>query len=131
MANILTYPMSKKIILLLFIAGTFQLFTSLKSSDYNVVGYFNGSEARPDTYSLTKDDEIIETKLILVPQQMPKGKYVVNVTRIAKDLYKIDKKIDGKNIYIQTKSCYEFAIDKQVALTIENSYGYSKGKVIF
>ena len=55
------------------------------------------------------------------------GKYIVEVTIEADDLYKVE----GKNIYIHTQSCNEYSFSEEVILKVERSYGYSKGKLIF
>ncbi|AYL93774.1 hypothetical protein [Mucilaginibacter celer] len=124
--------MKPKILILLLLVATLPFLTSLKFSDYEITAYFKAIETPRDAFSLNTDDELSETKLLLVKQQLPEGKYVVKVTKVAKDLYRIDgKKIDGKEIYIQTKYCYEYAYGKEVILKVDGNYGFSKGRLIF
>lgn len=124
--------MKPKILILLFAVATLPFLTSLKRSDYEVVAFFKPLETPRNTYSLNTDEEISETKLILVKQQLHEGKYVVKITKVAKDLYRVDgKKIDDREIYIQTKYCYESAYGKEVMLKIEDNYSFSKGRLIF
>ena len=53
--------------------------------------------------------------------------YKVEVTRIAKDLYKID----GTDYIIKTRFCYEYSYFDDAILIIENTYGYNIGRLIF
>lgn len=97
------------------------------SDEYDIEAFYKGITPSSGTMILTSREELEEAALILVPIDLDKGKYVVNVTRKGSDLYKID----DKNIYIKTKYCHEYSRGQEVALNVESSYGYTKGKIIF
>jgi hypothetical protein len=97
------------------------------NSEYDIGNFYSSVEVANDTMVLTSDGDFEEAELILTPTKINVGKYKVNVTRKAKDLYKVD----GKDIFIQTKYCYEYATGDEVFISVESTYGYSKGKIIF
>jgi len=101
-------------------------FNILKTSEYDIAELYQSTELNANTKALT-DDGVKEVSVLLTPIKLDIGKYVVKITRKGKDLYKVD----GKNIYIETKFCYEYSNSEEIVLKIESSYGYSKGKVIF
>lgn len=96
-------------------------------TECDIEAFYSGVTPTDGTMVLTSQDEIEEAKLLLVPMTVDAGKYVVNITRKGANLYKID----GKNIFIKTKYCYEYSYSKEVAISVESSYGYTKGKIIF
>lgn len=53
--------------------------------------------------------------------------YRVNVTRKDSDLYKVEY----KNMYIQTRYCYEYVYYDDAILKIDNPYGFNIGKIYF
>jgi hypothetical protein len=53
--------------------------------------------------------------------------YKVSVTRKGQDLYLID----GQNIYIKTRYCYEYAYSEEAILQIDSLYGYNVGQINF
>ncbi len=103
-------------------------FNTPKTSDeYDIEAFYKGVTPSSGTMILTSSDELEEAELILVPTIIENGKYLINVTKKTSDLYKID----GKNIYIKTKYCYEYSYNQEVVLKVESAYGYTKGKIIF
>jgi hypothetical protein len=66
-------------------------------------------------------------KLILVPLQIDEGNYSISITRKGPNLYVID----NKNIYIETKYCYEYSMMQKAVLKVESKYGITKGKLAF
>ena len=65
---------------------------------------------------------------LLSPTRLDKGKYVVEVKKIADNLYQV-RNID---FCVETRYCYESALYwKEVVLIVDSSYGYTKGKLIF
>ncbi|SDG72433.1 hypothetical protein SAMN05421827_11026 [Pedobacter terrae] len=101
-------------------------FNISKTSEYDIADLYQSTDLNANTKALTEDG-VKEVSVLLTPIKLDVGKYVVSLTKKGKDLYKID----GKNIYIETKYCYEYATGEEVVLKIESTYGYSKGKVIF
>jgi len=101
-------------------------FNPKRVSDYDIVALYNGTDLKNGCKAVT-DDGLKDASIILVPTSIRPGKYVVNVTRKGKDIYKVD----DKNIYIETRYCYEYSSGQEVVLNIESSYGYSIGKITF
>ncbi len=97
------------------------------SNECDVEAFYKGVTPTDGTKILTTGEELEDVKLILVPMDIEKGNYVVKVTRKGSNLYKVD----DKNIYIETKYCYEYSYSQEVILKVESSYGYTKGKIIF
>lgn len=77
----------------------------------DVKNFYTAIEVESEDKVLTKLDE---------------GKYKLSVTRKAPNLYKVD----GQDIYIETRYCYEYATFDDVILIVENN-GYDKGVIIF
>lgn len=73
------------------------------------------------------DDELEEVEYYLVPIKINDGDYSVYLTRKAKNLYKVD----GKNIYIRTKYCYEYSYGQGAILSVSGGIYRTSGKVIF
>ncbi len=102
--------------------------TNNLSSDYDISDFYVGVTPENSlTKVLEKDGDIEEVDIILIPTKMETGKFIVRLTRKAKDLYQIE----GTKYFIQTKYCYEYATNEEVVLIVESNYGYSKGKIIF
>lgn len=68
-----------------------------------------------------------DAKAVLVPTEIDRGRYSVEITRISSNLYQIC----GTSLYIETKYCYEYATREEVLLNITSTYGYDLGEVIF
>ncbi len=118
----------KLLITFLLIIFTFSSFTYKRSSDYDISNFYVGIvPENSDTKVLEKDGDIEYVEFILVPTKMETGKFIVKLTKKAKDLYQID----GTKYFVQTKYCYEYATNEEVVLIVESNYGYSKGKIIF
>jgi|GEM_PF-1189707 len=107
------------------------------SSEYDIAAIHSGVEADRCWQAvhshfskikvLTSDGDLEEADYILSESNLTTGKYVVKVTRKAKDLYQID----GKDMFIETRYCHEYATGEEVVLIIESTIGYNKGKIIF
>ena len=68
-----------------------------------------------------------DAKAVLVPTEIDRGRYDVEITRISSNLYQIC----GTSLFIETKYCYEYATREEVLLNITSTYGYDLGEVIF
>src|SRR5690348_2439584 len=55
--------------------------------EYEVEEFYKGIEPTSGTVVLTENEEIKEAELILVPIKLDVGKYIVNISRKASDLY--------------------------------------------
>lgn len=98
------------------------------SNECEIVAFYEGIEPDDrDTKVLTQSGDIEEVEVILIPTRLDEGKYVIDISRTESNLYKIE----GKNIYIETRYCYEYASYEEVVLIVESNYGYTKGKIIF
>lgn len=97
------------------------------SSDCNIESFYKGLRPTDGTKVLTSNGDLKDAKLLLVPIDIDEGNFAVKISRKGSNLYKVD----DKNIYIQTKYCYEYSYSQEVILKVEGSYGYTKGKIIF
>jgi hypothetical protein len=114
---------------LLTIILTSFLFTtySFGQTKCDVKDFYKAIEAESDVKVLTTGGEVEEAEYILVPTKLDEGKYKLSVTRKASNLYKVD----GQDIYIETRYCYEYATGDDIILIVESNYGYVKGEIIF
>jgi hypothetical protein len=117
-----------KTFLLILLCGI--CLTSFKNRDLqecDIAVFYKGITPDTGTKALTSRDELDEIELILIPIEIDKGNYVEKITRKGSNLYKIE----GKNIYIETKYCYEYSYSEEVVLKVESTVGFTKGKIIF
>jgi hypothetical protein len=91
------------------------------SKIYEKIELDNGSKVI-DSWGNVED-----AKAVLVPTEIDRGRYDVEITRISSNLYQIC----GTSLYIETKYCYEYATREEVLLNITSTYGYDLGEVIF
>jgi len=73
---------------------SFTSFHNSASNECDIEAFYSGITPSDGTMALTSGDDLQEVTLLLVPMNIDKGKYVVNITRKGSNLYKID----GKNI---------------------------------
>ena len=100
---------------------------SYAADRYDVEYVLVKQDVEDGTYSISSMNEVNEIEYILVPTMVDEGRYTVNVTRIESNVYWID----GTDLYIVTKFCYEYCYSKEVLLIIENWGGHSRGEVVF
>jgi hypothetical protein len=93
----------------------------------DVKNFYKAIEAETDVKVLTSGSEIEEAEFILVPTKLDEGKYNLTVSKKTSNFYRID----GKDIYIETRYCYEYATREDVLLIVKSNYGYDKGEIIF
>ena len=101
------------------------------SSEYTIVTVLEKIETNDNTYAVCKysSNSPQEVKYILLPTKIDEGKYKVKISRVDQDIYLIE----GTDLYIKTKYCYESCYYEEVILIIRNGYNlkYSFGEVIF
>jgi hypothetical protein len=96
------------------------------SAEYEIAEIYEADELISGSKVLL-GDKLSGVSEVFNPTNIQTGKYTVYATLKATNLYQID----GKNIFIQTRSCNEYASSDQLTLLIELGNGYSKGKLIF
>jgi hypothetical protein len=96
------------------------------SAEYEIAEIYEADELISGSKVLL-GDKLSGVSEVFNPTNIQTGKYTVYVTLKATNLYQID----GKNIFIQTRSCNEYASSDQLTLVVELGNGYSKGKLIF
>lgn len=94
---------------------------------YDVEYVLVKQDVEDGTYSISSMNDVAEMEYILTPTRVDEGKYTVNITRIESNVYRID----GTDLYIVTKYCYEYCYSEEVLLIIENFGGRSRGEVVF
>jgi hypothetical protein len=103
------------------------LYTSIAQKKCEVSNFYQAIEANYDTKVITKMGDLEEAETILTPMSLEVGKYKVDITRKGSNIYKID----GRDIYIETRYCYEYSYSEEVILVVAGNYGYDKGDIIF
>ena len=90
--------------------------------------------ASSQLYELDRDarilanGQLLDDALILVPTTLEQGVYEVEVRREDNNLYQVV----GREIYIETRYCYEYASYREdVLINWESNYGYNKGTLVF
>lgn len=112
----------RKIFLLALVLKTL----NIMASEYDVKAIYQKQDLPYGTKALCSYGRIEDASSILVPIKMEKGKYIVKLTRVESNLYKIN----GTDCYIETKFCYEMTTYEDVILII-NGGTFTVGKVIF
>lgn len=110
----------------LFLLTLLSSFHAPTNEEYDVVGIYQGTALESGSKCITSSG-IEAASVVLTPTNLETGKYSVTVTRKEKDVYKVD----GKNVYIETRYSYEYATGDDVILVVESNYGFTKGKLIF
>jgi hypothetical protein len=100
---------------------------SVDQPEYDVSAFYSVVTPATGTKALSDFGELTDVKTLLVPLQLNQGDYSITVTRKGSDLYLID----NKNIYIETKFCYEQCVIQKATLKVESQYGLYKGKLVF
>lgn len=120
--------MKRITILIIIFFGCTSFIGDTTSSTYSISEIYSGVEPQDsDTKVITSSGELEEVSIILIPTKLDIGKYKIEVTKKAPNIYRIE----GTKIYLETKYCYEYANRETVFLNITSSYGYSKGDLIF
>lgn len=123
----------KTLLKILALALCFPLFISAKSMDsqdsesYTIYKIYEKIELDRGSKVIDSWGNIEDAHAVLVPTEIDRGRYDVEITRISSNLYQIC----GTSLYIETKYCYEYATREEVLLNITSTYGYDLGEVIF
>ena len=97
------------------------------ADEYRVEVILEKVEAPSYTYALDDFDHMSEVKYIIWPTKLDERTYKVNITKKDTNLYRVD----GTDLYIRTKYCYEYCYSEEVILVVYTNSRYSYGKVIF
>lgn len=95
---------------------------------YDIEEFYLGKDVNSTSIFLNDSEDVvddIETELSVT--EIKVGKYSISVSKIDDNLYKID----GKELYIKTKYCHEYATREDVILVVKSNSGYTKGELIF
>ncbi len=109
------------------------LFTSFSteksgSSTYNVAAVYEGQEIKDGAKAIKRNGTVVDdVKIILIKTELNTGRYDVKVTKVDSDLYQVD----GTDIYIETRYCFQYAYRTEALLNITSRYGYNIGELIF
>jgi len=114
------------ILTLLLLSFPLSSFKNKSGSEYDIVAIYKGINLNDGCKGITEDG-VKSISVVLAPTKLEIRKYVVNITRKGADIYKVD----DKDIYIETRYCYEYSNGQQVVLNVESDYGYSIGKITF
>ena len=118
----------------IFIISFIPLFTSgvknfnFNGDSYDIEKIYEEIELEGGEIAVDDLDNIIENLThLLVPTEIKLGTYKVELDTIDYDYYRVD----GTDIVIKTRYCYEHPIYDEAILNITSNYGYTLGKVIF
>ena len=123
----------KTLLKILALAVCIPLFISAKPMDsqdsesYTIYKIYEKIELDRGSKVIDSWGNIEDAQAVLVPTEIDRGRYDVEITRISSNLYQIC----GTSLYIETKYCYEYATREEVLLNITSTYGYDLGEVIF
>jgi len=118
--------MNTKVIIILF-ALLVTPISSQYNSSYDIAEIYESIIPDFGTLGETSFGEIVELESIYIVSKIDLGRYSVTVTRKDQDFYKID----GTNIFIKTRYCYEYSYSQDAILIIDSQSGFNKGKIIF
>ncbi len=116
-----------------FLALCIPLFSSAMPKDsqdseaYTITKIYEKIELDRGSKVIDSWGNIEDAKAVLVPTEIDRGRYSVEITCISSNFYQIC----GTSLYIETKYCYEYATREEVLLNITSTYGYNLGDVIF
>jgi hypothetical protein len=88
---------------------------------------YKGVEVPSGALGLFSGGGIEELDTVLVPTTIGAGSYSVTVTRKTSDLYEVT----GREVYIRTFACYEFAFSKSATLRYAGGNYIGSGKLTF
>jgi hypothetical protein len=113
----------------LLIISTILFFTTVTygKAKCDKKNFYKAIEVESGVKALITVGEIEVAEYILVPTKLDEGKYKLSITRKASNL----NKIDGQDICIETKYCYDYATADDVIIIVKSNYGYDKGEIIF
>ena len=100
---------------------------SQETESYTIYKIYEKIELDKGSKVIDSWGNVEDAKAVLVPTEIDRGRYSVEITRISSNLYQIC----GTSLYIETKYCYEYATREEVLLNITSTYGYDLGEVIF
>ena len=116
-----------KILMVVAVLGTAG--AAKAESSYSVSEYYAMEQPSGKLLAITDNNrKASKVEYLLSPTRLDKGKYVVEVKKIADKLYQVR----NSDFCVETRYCYESALYwKEVVLIVDSSYGYTKGKLIF
>ena len=100
---------------------------SVASGSYDIANIYEKVELKDGAKSLDTYGNVKDAKAVFIPTKIDTGKYKVELTKIDTDFYQIC----GKDLYIETKYCHEYAMREDAIINVTSNYGYTRGEVIF
>ncbi|MBQ8222996.1 MAG: hypothetical protein IJZ87_06610 [Bacteroidales bacterium] len=100
---------------------------SQETEAYTITKIYEKIELDKGSKAINSWGNIEEVEAVLIPTEIDRGRYDVEITRVSSNLYQIC----GTSLYIETQYCYEYATREEVLLNITSTYGYNLGEVIF
>lgn len=116
-----------KILMVVAVLGT--VGAAKAESSYSVSEYYAMEQPSGKLLAITDNSrKASKVEYLLSPTRLDKGKYVVEVKKIADNLYRVR----NSDICVETRYCNEYvSYWEEVVLIVDSSYGYTKGKLIF
>lgn len=99
-----------------------------KADSYDIKKIYSLIELEDGVKAISVYEDVSEDlEYLLVPTRLETGRYNVELTRMAHNLYRVY----GTDIVIETLYSYEYAYVDDAVLNIKSTYGYTLGEVIF
>ena len=98
-----------------------------RTEDCDVTTLYKSVDLPYGSKAITSYDDVQPVSTALLPTTVDVGDYGVTVTRKGENLYSVM----GHDLYIETRMCFEIAVNESAILKIEGASGYSIGRLIF
>lgn len=99
---------------------------NISSESYYVDKIYQSMSVDIGTLAKTTSGDIEEIEIIFVEKSLDPGTYSITITREGDDFYRID----GTDIYIKTRYCYEYYYSQDAILKISSYKGHNFGELI-
>lgn len=101
--------------------------SAVKPAKCEISKIYQSEEISKEARVLTMNGSFAPATLLLQPLQLKPGEYEYALTRRATNLYKVE----GTEIYIETKLCFNIGFKQKATIVINEDQGYIKGHVLF
>ncbi len=99
----------------------------LKPDTCEIARIYQSTDIDKDAKVLTMNGSFSRATMLFEPYVLEKGEHNMNLTRKVKDLYNVE----GTNIYIETRLCFNIGFKQPSKVVIEDVVGHKLGFVNF
>ena len=109
----------------IFLFAALHAFSLADSCD--VEALYEEVQVDPGTLAMVGYGTLEEVEQLFLKTSLDAGDYSVTITREDDDFYRVN----GHNVYVRTRYCYEYATSDDAILKVESIHGYTLGRLIF